>query len=433
MKRRTGYLFKRGDNFYCAWRVSGKLFTRALRTDNGQPITAKREAELARDRFMLPITTGDEAAVLESIAGRLEGRKAELVRHHDEQNPPLTVAKAWIEYLNAPNRPDSGESTLDQYSYQFGQFAKWIKERHGETVALRDVTKEVAGEYAAHLNHGRLSASTYNCHRNLLLMVFRVLKNKARLTSNPWEEIQCKRIAQQSRRELTIEELKKVCQSATGELRTMLALGLYTGLRLGDCATLRFGEVDLVRGVILRIPNKTSRRHPKPVTVPIHPVLREVLSQVAGGEYVLPGTAALYRHSRGKVTDSIQKHLTACGIETHKPGTGINGVRAVVEVGFHSLRHTFVSLCRAGGAPLSVVESIVGHSSPAMTRHYTHTGELEAAKSVALLPTIYGEATPITPKRDAEVLLQTAREIVTKITAKNWRTQKAALLKITAV
>jgi hypothetical protein len=29
-------------------------------------------------------------------------------------------------------------------------------------------------------------------------------------------------------------------------------------------------------------------------------------------------------------------------------------------------------------APLAVVEFIVGHSNPAMTRHYTHVGELAA-------------------------------------------------------
>ena len=54
--------------------------------------------------------------------------------------------------------------------------------------------------------------------------------------------------------------------------------------------------------------------------------------------------------------------------EDGKPKEVHTGTRAVVEVGFHSLRHTFVSLCRAAGAPLSVVEAIVGHASPAMTR-----------------------------------------------------------------
>ena len=37
------------------------------------------------------------------------------------------------------------------------------------------------------------------------------------------------------------------------------------------------------------------------------------------------------------------------------------GKRAVVEVGFHSLRHTFVSLQAESGTPQTVVQAIVGH------------------------------------------------------------------------
>ena len=77
-KHRTGYLLKRGDNFYVSWRVNGKLFTKALRDDNGQPITTRREAETAREAFMAPLAVADEAQVLQSITNRLEGRKAEI-------------------------------------------------------------------------------------------------------------------------------------------------------------------------------------------------------------------------------------------------------------------------------------------------------------------------------------------------------------------
>jgi len=260
--------------------------------------------------------------------------------------------------------------------------------------ALRDVTKEIAEDYAASLNGGRLSPNTYNKHLNLLTLMFRVLKDKARLTSNPWEDIQRKRIAAHSRRELTIDELKKVCQAATGELQTLLGLGVYSGLRLGDCATLRWGEVDMPRCMIRRIPNKTARRNPKPVIVPIHPVLRDMLGVTPvdqRGDYVLPEIAALYNRRTDLVTDMVQRHFISCGIKPHKPGTGKDGNRAVVEVGFHSLRHTFVSLCRESNAPLAVVESIVGHSNPAMTRHYTHVGEVAAGKAVAALPAVIGE------------------------------------------
>jgi integrase len=276
---------------------------------------------------------------------------------------------------------------------------------------------------------------------NLLTLVFRVVKHKAKLTGNPWESpkrggnIQRKRMITNSRRELTIDELRKICQTATGELQTLLALGIYSGLRLGDCATLRWGEVDLPRAMIRRIPNKTARRNPKPVIVPIHPILRDMLAVTPPDqrrEYVLPEMAALYVHRTDMVTDMVQRHFKACGITLHKPGTGTDGKRAVIEVGFHSLRHTFVSLCRESNAPLSVVESIVGHSSPAMTRHYTHVGELAAGRAVALLPSVMSEATAEPTKRGQDEILRDVQTILKNMSAKNWREKKSAALAILA-
>jgi integrase len=367
------------------------------------------------------------------MVGKLGVRKAELARLHDEQNPPLLLNAAWAAFLASPNRPDSGESTLRQYAFQWQAFADWMKKAHADKPAVRDASKEIAEDYASTLNHGRLSPSTYNKHLNLLSLVFRVVKHKARLTSNPWDDIQRKRIMPHSRRELTIDELKKVCQSATGQLKILLALGVYSGLRLGDCATLRWAEVDLARGIIRRIPNKTARRNPKPVLVPIHPVTRTMLEGIpkeARDEFVLPEIAALYNRRIDLVTDVVQNHFKVCGIKAHKPGTGKQGKRAVVEVGFHSLRHTFVSLCRASNAPLSVVESIVGHSSPAMTQHYTHTGELAAGQAVALLPFVVGEAIPVTPKFEPEAVLNEAKVLVKNMAANNWKQTKASLLSL---
>jgi integrase len=431
MKRRTGYLFKRGNNFYVSWKVNGKLFMKSLRDDNGQPITTKREAEVARDKFMFPIAAGDEAAVLESITGNLAGRKAELAKWEEEKNPPLAIGQAWSEFLASPNRPDSGASTLRQYEFQWQAFADWIKEKHAAILRLREVTKEIAEEYAASLNHGKLSASTYNKHMNLLTLVFRVVKHKAKLVNNPWEEIQRKHVVPNSRRELTLDELRKVCQAATGELQTLFALGLYCGMRLGDCATLRWSEVELARGFIRRTPNKTARHNPKPVIIPIHPVLREMLSAVPAdqrGEYVLPETAALYVRRIDVVTDLVQNHFKACGIRLHKPGTGTDGKRAVIEVGFHSLRHSFVSLCRESNAPLAVVESIVGHSNPSMTRHYTHLGETAAGNAVALLPSVIDESTPVVAKPEFGAILNQLKAEIEGMSAKNWRQKKASLM-----
>lgn len=429
------YLLKRGNNYYCSWRYNGKLSTRALRDANGQPITTIEAARAARDEFMRPFTASTETKVLEELNARLQGRKAEIAKWEDEKNPPLFIEKAWNEFVASPNRPDSGDSTLRQYAFQWLAFENWMKEKYADKLALREVTREIAEEYASSLNHDKLSASTYNKHLNLLTLVFRVVKNKAKLAGNPWEDIQRKRIVANSRRELTIDELRKICQDATGEMRVLLALGIYSGLRLGDCATLRWGEVDLPRGLIRRIPNKTARRNPKPVIIPIHPILREMLSETPvkeRGEYVLPEMAALYARSICLVTDKVQGHLKACGITLHKPGTGTDGKRAIIEVGFHSLRHTFVSLCRESNAPLAVVESIVGHSNPAMTRHYTHIGELAAGRAVAALPAVIGEVNPEYTTHEEHEMVRKIEAVVKTISARNWQKKKNILLKMLA-
>ena len=230
-----------------------------------------------------------------------------------------------------------------------------------------------------------------------------------------------------SRRELTVEELKRVCLSAQGEMRLLFALGLYTGLRLGDCATLKWGEVDLVRGVIRRIPNKTARRNPTPVLVPIHAVLRSMLEETAKAKrsgFVLPGMAEQYTACPTDMAHEIQAHFKANAITTAGESSD-NRARTAVVVGFHSLRHTFVSLCREANAPLAVVEAIVGHSNPAMTRHYTHVSQEAATMAVAALPQLTGVELP------AARIIPSHEEIVADLHAmsgENWKTLRDKLI-----
>jgi integrase len=426
MKTRKGYLIRRGKTFYAVWTVAGQKFTVTTRQTN------RRDAETRLAEIMAPFLIEDEIRTLETVKARIEGAKASLAVYDEQRNPPLGFGVtrsadgtehpgAWSIFLKAQNRPDSGKRTLDDYEGYYQAFADWLKSTKRNAPTLRDVTPDIANDYAGHLSERRLSAGTFNKHINTLALVFRVLTGPARLTINVWDGINRKKAVQESRRELTIEELRRVCAAAIGELRVLLAIGLYTGLRLGDAATLRWGETDLVRGLIQRIPHKTARRNPRPVNVPIHPTLRAMLDEIPMSDrrnYVLPETAAAYLRDTSAPSKRIQDHFEACGIILHKHGTGFvteldkdgkpksvhTGQRAVVEVGFHSLRHSFVSLCRGANAPLSVVESIVGHSSPAMTRHYTHTGEAAALAAVSSLPSLTGEVKALPTSQTPQLL-----------------------------
>jgi integrase len=291
-----------------------------------------------------------------------------------------------------------------------------------------------------------VSPSTYNQHIGFLRLLWKVLRSRVRGDGNPWDTIRRRNLVSQSRRELTVDELRAICRAATGETRLLLALGIYTGMRLGDCATLRWGEVDLHRAMIRRVPTKVARRKPTPISIPIHAVLGTMLKDVkplGDAVWVLPETAALYQEDSSAMAKRIQDHFEACGVRTHRPGTGFKtvtaadgkpkeehtGKRAVVEVGFHSLRHTFVSLCREANAPLSVVEAIVGHSNPAMTRLYTHTSEAAAGAAVAALPDITGQAAAPTLPAPAKRPFDGAalKALVDGLTARNLTETKAKL------
>jgi integrase len=440
MKTTQGYLKRRGGKWYACWTAYGKSHCVATH-ESDEAQARKKLADL-----VAPFTTRNEVATLEALAGRVAGRKAAAADIEDRRTAALRVKAAWTAYCDAPNRPDSGPRTLFFYEGQWKRFATWLTAQRGDC-PLRDVTEQDATTYAAQLGK-TVGASTFNRHIGLLRLVFRVLAKPGKVPANPFAEIAGKRFQVHSRRELTIDELRRVCAAAKGELRSLLALGVYTGLRLGDCVTLQWGEVDLARGVILRVPMKTARRNPKPVTVPLHGSLLGILANTPPKKRrgdVLPGLAANYRRDPTTITHRVQTHFKNQGVRLYAPGTGIvkkarkaktreTQPRAILEVGFHSLRHSFVSLCRAAGAPLAVVESIVGHASPAMTRHYTHIGDAAAGAAVTALPDITGQAIPALPQPTADAATVSAtrvRELADRLsprTVKAIRTELLALV-----
>ena len=454
-----GSLTLRGHKWEARWIVDGKIYTRTTGTDD------KGIAEQKLKQFTAPFRLGSEVETLEGIAVKIGRRKAEIAKIEDEK-PSITFNEGWQTYLDQHNRPDTGESTLEVYRLQYEAFTKWFNETHpkkvdsdGKPIAweLRQVTQYDAERYAGYLLK-KLSASTFNRHVNLLALVWRVLEKSARLNSNPWKSIEHKHFAVHSRRELTIEELCRVCEAAKGEMRVLLALGIYCGLRLGDAACLDWSNVDLLKGIISLIPAKTARRSQKRITLPIHRTLYHMLAEIPENKRhgpVMPSLAARYNSFDGALAKDVARLFLDCDIKTganaltrsereaiakaksdgkELPKIEHSGKRASADCGFHSLRHTFVSLCAAGGVPQSVVQSLVGHGSPAMTQHYTHIGIETAQKAVALLPDVTKEpeqvnAPPETgPEAPAQLDVAALLKALNGMTAKTWRADRDKLV-----
>ncbi len=410
------HMFKRGKVWWVSTMRNGE------RTITSTKQTDLKKARLIRDDLLNPYNLRDEKKRVEAMLARVQTVEQNLAVIEDAK-PATTIAHGWQAYLDRHNRPDTGPSTLEVYEGQYEAFAKWFagnypqKDKDGNPIRweLRQVTQEHADRYAGHLLK-IVSASTFNRHLNLLSLVWRILEGPARIGANPWKQIGRKRFAVHSRRELTVEELGRVIAAAQGEMRVLLALGTFCGLRLGDAACLDWGSVDLVKGIISLIPSKTARRKQKRVTLPIHPALLAMLEGIPADNrrgYVLPAMAERYAAYDGALAkdvarlflsvniktgansltkaerDELDKAISEAKAEGREPPKVKRTVRrASADCGYHSLRHTFVSLCAAGGVSQSVVQSLVGHGSPAMTAHYTHIGIEAAQRAVAMLPDV---------------------------------------------
>ena len=365
--------------------IKGKRYSRSTRT------TDREKAEKFLERFLSPLGLGSRR---------------------------LPLADVWLEYVKSPDRRDLAPSTLNAKRLVWMDFARWMEHHHLEIGNLAEVTHEAIAEYLACIR-AEVCASTYNARICVLREIFHVLAAKAGLVDDPWEGVRLHADDCHSRRELTLDELERLLKAATkagNEWRRLFVVGIYTGLRLGDCCCLRWDSVNLERGVIQLVPTKTRKHaHGQPVTIPIHPSLaaelRLAMDEGKGkgegfsdrinridrienvgsggpgkGMFVNPTLAEYKKKSKWRVSHGLELIFKAAHIET---SVRLEGRRTrTPEATFHSLRHTFVSLAANAGVPLPIVASIVGHSSTAMTRHYYHENEEVLRQAVAAIPAI---------------------------------------------
>ena len=366
----AGTLIKRGKYWQCRIVVDGKPVYRATGT------SSKVEAKKILEEFARPFRDRDDARRLAALEAEIKAKEESSSEADGYADAPLgdLVEK----YFKTANAPDVTGGSRDYYECLLARFTAWLAENEPSAKAALDVTRPVAERYLADLKPA-VSASYFN---GTLATFRKIWKEFGRLSKhrcfreNPWDGYRYKTPDVSTKRALTADEIKKLFDACrTPDERTLFSIGLYTGLRVGDCATLKWSEIDFARRVIVRTPIKT-KRHGTAVTVPMHPDLFAELESRSksigeGSEYVLPEDARHYLAY--KRCSAAVRVFDRAGLEG---------------ASFHSLRHTFVSAAASAGVPLDVVRKLVGHTSAKMTDHYSHLSDEAMQKAVASVPAV---------------------------------------------
>lgn len=370
MKPRSGNLQRTGYGFRLRIAVNGKTLYFPLKSTDEQE--ARAEAQPIIDRLQ----GSDTSAITDALRGALQ----RLEKTPEASGMPLS--SLWPSFVASKKRKPAKVATMEVNESYVSAFVAWA----APMTATGQVTPAVAERYAAHLDDAVDQAShTVNKKLQALRMVWSVAVGGV----NPWLGLKSSRKDGSIRHEaFTDDMLKRILNQAGGELRDVLAVMAYTGLRQADAVLLKASSVYFSRNVIECQPVKMSGRGASPMRakVGIHyallPILQARDAAVDASGHLFPELASLYQADRTMITRRVQRVLVACGIETQVTVRG----KAQCVYGSHSFRHTVQSrLIEAMVHPL-VIDVILAHRSAGVSGTYSHISDTQVNEAIGKLP-----------------------------------------------
>ena len=327
-----------------------KYWTAAFRDLDGKQ-QRRSTKETDRKRAQAVADQLERAAQSKGNLARLRRNFTEFCREHfRSEGASLSVRDYAQQWLNR-RKLETAFSThrryrnaVDKWLEFLGPYAdRGIEEiTEAQVFAFRDACAKASATLTA------------NIELKILKMIFRSARREGYLFEDPAEGVKTvKNRTNFARRPFSIDELRAVVALADEEWQSLIKFGLYTGQRLGDLACLTWSQIDLDRDEI----RLTTRKTGKQLLIPIAAPLREHLLTLSAGDNprapVHPrayGTVSAQFERVGTLSNQFSDLLVACGLRGPQPhrskGIGRSGKRAGLDLSFHSLRHTSVSLAQ---------------------------------------------------------------------------------------
>jgi integrase len=199
----------------------------------------------------------------------------------------------------------------------------------------------------------------------------------------------------------TLAELARIADALPNRLRLIVLLAAWCGLRYGELAELRRGDLDLAHAIV-RVRRAVARTdggwvvgEPKSaagirdVSIPPHllPAVESHLAEHTGpepGALLFPGQLGGYLSPA-----SLYDHYYPARAAAGRP-----------DLRFHDLRHTAAVLAATTGATLAELMARLGHASPGAAMRYQHAAaDRDRAIAAALSGIATAEVVPLRPRR----------------------------------
>jgi len=379
------WLYKQNgsENWWVGFRLNGQQFRRSTGTAD------KKQAERELEKLNAVQSAHKAGSLTEDFVAMLTGKNT------SGQSLRLYVQQ-WLDECKSLS-----PQTVKKYKAVTTEFCDWLNATD-EAPLLNAVSTDLLASFLRK-KRAETSTATAKAARRCLGAFFSYAVDNQVLPASPLpsaKSLKFNKASQSQRRAFTLVELSALYKVApNGFWKFMIKAGYFTGQRLGDLVSLRWGAVDLQRAQIRLTQSKTG----KSVVVPLRDELAAMileLKHAAGivkpGDAIWPEQSERYAKQGAGVfsNEFYSECLVPAGLalprsKSHKAKNGngeVTDKRGASVVSFHSLRHSFVTHLQSSGAGKAVTMELAGHSDERVNSIYTHVSELEMSQAVKQLP-----------------------------------------------
>jgi len=297
----------------------------------------------------------------------------------------FTLAE-WLNHFVKQKQKSRADKTALRHEQVMNECVAFLGSRARLNIATI-TSKDIADWRDSRESRG-LSPATLNGDITVLSAAFNAALRQGHISVNPCLAIEpVKDKAGVRKGTFTLGQITALGKTASGDWRGLILTAFYTGQRLGDCANLRWDQIDLASKIIRFQPGKTGGE----IIMPLNPVLADYLGRLAKSKadetFVFPSLA---QRNISPLSKYFRKIMKRAGIEQRviRERKAESGGRCVNALTFHSLRHTFNSILANAGIPEETRMALTGHTSREMNQRYTHRELAIYREAVSVLPRI---------------------------------------------
>ena len=279
------------------------------------------------------------------------------------------AATAYLAELEGKNR---SAATLTAYRTDLRQFLAWLAETNGAVEGPADVRRADISEYLTYLGRNRQSGVSRQRKLTAIRGLFAYLAAEGLFAKSPALSVAPPKREQHEPVTLRPDEYARLLNLARHSARDgcILSLFLRLGLRVSELCALDVEDVDPVAATLTVRSGKGQKARAIEVDRKSLAALKRWLQARPAAEHDRLFVSGRNLHHRPLSIRGarwlVAKYLTQAGI-TKKASC-------------HTLRHTCATRRYANGAPLVVLQRLLGHADLATTQKYLHPERLDTKK-----------------------------------------------------